>query len=106
MMKRFLLITSLMASGPAFAQSGSFTTTNDAVNGMMQDWGLYDEACRGLNPNQGSDKFCSAREYIGWALNQSGVCLADDENTGRHWETCKDGSYEFPDPLADVRAEL
>lgn len=106
MLKKLTLIAGILFAGPVMAQNGGFTTTNDVVNGMMQDWGEYDAACRGLNPSQGADRFCAAREYIGWALNQSGVCLADDENTGRHWEACKEGSYEVPDPLADIRDQL
>lgn len=107
MLKSLTVIAALFCAAPAFAQDGEFTTTNDVVNAMMTDWAEYDAACRGTSPSQGADGFCGARDYIGWSLNQSGVCLAEDVQTGAQvWEICKEESYMFEDPIADIRADL
>lgn len=98
----------LVSVSPVSAQdSTGFTTTDDTINAMMADWFVYDEACRGTNPSQGADGFCGAREYIGWALNQSDVCLAESEDlTQKFWQKCTAESVRFEDPLAGVRDQL
>lgn len=102
-MKKILILTaSLLCAGPALAQDGGFTTTNDVVNAMMHDWAEYDMACRGSSPSE-ADAFCGVRDYIAWSLGESGICIAEDEQTGVFFETCKTESNEFPDPLADIR---
>lgn len=106
--KALTVALGLLIAGPALAQNDTgFTTTDDTVNAMMADWFVYDEACRGSTPEQGADGFCGAREYIGWALNQHGVCLAESEDMlEMFWETCSKESITFDDPLADVRADI
>lgn len=105
--KAIIATLGLLAASPALAQDNSFTTTDDTVNAMMADWFVYDEACRGSSPDQGADGFCGAREYIGWALNQYGVCLAESEDTlEKYWETCSSDSIKFDDPLVDVRPDI
>lgn len=98
----------LLIGGPALAQDDTgLTTTDDTVNAMMADWFVYDEACRGSTPDQGADGFCGAREYIGWTLNQHGVCLAESEDLlEKSWQICNKESVMFEDPLSQVRADI
>lgn len=103
MIKTLSVVAALVAAGPAFAQSGQFTTTNDVVNQMMVSWAEYDAACRGTNPSDGSEGFCGAREYIAWALSENGICLSDSPTPGNVFETCKPESYTPADPLAEIR---
>jgi len=80
----------LLATAPAF--SGT-------IDEMKTDWALYDAACRGTTPAQGSDGYCGARSYIAWRLAEEGVCLS--ESTGG-WTKCsaKD-AYRAPNPISD-----
>ncbi len=113
MFRKFALVAAMLCATPVFAQdagfsasteNGTFTTTNDVVNAMIVDWGNYDTACRGSSPSA-AEGFCGARDYIGWALGESGVCL-NDEATGSRWEVCAADSYAAADPLADIREDL
>lgn len=105
MLKTLAFISGIFALSspfPAIAQEGSFTTNNDVINAMMHDWEEYDMACRGASPSE-ADSFCGARDYIGFALGESGVCRIDVLGGEKGWETCKEESHEFADPLEEVR---
>jgi hypothetical protein len=101
-----VMATLTFATAPALAHAQEYTTPNPVINQMMTDWAEYDQGCRGTYPDQGRDGFCGTRSYLSFALQREGVCLGEKETGALFFRACKNESYTFEDPLAQVRKDF
>ena len=95
--------TALALATPLAAQ-----TNNPVLDRVVTDWTHFDAACRGATPSMGADKFCGARDYIGWLLTENGYCLNENMAPGAVVVACNaPNAYAVPDPIGpEMRADF